>query len=252
MKLSKAGLDLIKKYEGLRLTAYKPVPTEKYWTIDYGHYGADVRAGTTITRADAEAYLLKDCASAVEAVNVLGCDFNQNQFDALVSFTYNCGAGNLRTLCRNRTIEEIGEKIVLYNKAGGKVLKGLVRRRTEEQALYKKGVVTSVPDTNEEYPRKEFIRDVQSACGAKVDGIAGSETLSKAVTISKKRNNRHEVVEAVQKYLNANGYPCGSADGIFGSKTEIAVKEYQADNSCIVDGEITTKNKTWKKLLGLA
>lgn len=143
MEISKAGLNLIKKYEGLRLEAYKPVSTEKYWTIGYGHYGADVREGMTITQAQADAYLKQDCASAVKAVNALKLNFTQNQFDALVSFTYNCGAGNLKTLCKNRTIEEIGEKIVLYNKAGGKVLKGLVRRREEEQALYKAGAAVS-------------------------------------------------------------------------------------------------------------
>ena len=139
MNLSQKGLDIIKKYEGLRLTAYKPVSTEKYWTIGYGHYGADVKEGMTITEAQAETYLKADCASAVKAVNSLGKNFTQNQFDALVSFTYNCGAGNLKSLCKNRTIEEIGEKIPLYNKAGGKVLKGLVRRRAEEQALYQSG-----------------------------------------------------------------------------------------------------------------
>jgi len=139
MELSQNGLDIIKKYEGLRLTAYKPVSAEKYWTIGYGHYGADVKEGMTITEAQAEGYLRADCVSAVNAVNALNRNFNQNQFDALVSFTYNCGAGNLRALCKNRTIEEIGDKIVLYNKASGKVLKGLVRRRAEEQELYKKG-----------------------------------------------------------------------------------------------------------------
>lgn len=148
MELSKVGLDLIKKYEGLRLEAYKPVPTDKYWTIGYGHYGADVREDMKITEAQAEEYLKKDCASAVKAVNALKRGFNQNQFDALVSFTYNCGAGNLKKLCSNRTIEEIGDKIILYNKAGGKVLTGLVRRRKEEQALYKKVAATSAPSSS--------------------------------------------------------------------------------------------------------
>ena len=138
MDITQSGLELIKGYEGLRLTAYKADSTEKYWTIGYGHYGADVKQGMTITKGQAEAYLKSDCASAVKAVNALGLAFNQNQFDALVSFTYNCGVGNLRKLCNGRTIEEIGEKIVLYNKSGGKVLSGLVRRRAEEQALYNK------------------------------------------------------------------------------------------------------------------
>ena len=139
MNISQNGLDIIKRNEGLRLTAYKAVKTEQYYTIGYGHYGADVTAGMTISQEQAEDYLKADCASAVKAVNALGLALNQNQFDALVSFTYNCGAGNLRKLCNGRTIEEIGEKIVLYNKSGGKVLNGLVRRRAEEQALYKKG-----------------------------------------------------------------------------------------------------------------
>lgn len=139
MDISQNGLDIIKRNEGLRLTAYKAVKNEQYYTIGYGHYGADVTAGMTISQEQAEDYLKADCASAVKAVNALGLALNQNQFDALVSFAYNCGAGNLRKLCNGRTIEEIGEKIVLYNKSGGKVLSGLVRRRAEEQALYKKG-----------------------------------------------------------------------------------------------------------------
>ena len=151
MNISQNGLKLIKRYEGLRLKAYKPVSTEEYYTIGYGHYGADVRQGMTITEEQAEEYLLKDCEKAVKAVNALGLNLNQNQFDALVSFTYNCGAGNLKTLCRNRTIAEIGEKIVLYNKAGGRVLNGLVRRRAEEQALYNKPVNGTATETEKAY-----------------------------------------------------------------------------------------------------
>lgn len=138
MDISHNGINLIKKYEGCRLKAYKPVATEKYFTIGYGHYGADVRQGMTITQAQADAFLKKDCAASVKAVNALGKPFNQNQFDALVSFCYNCGSGNLKSLCNGRTIDQIGDKIILYNKAGGKVLNGLVKRRKEEQALYKK------------------------------------------------------------------------------------------------------------------
>lgn len=97
-----------------------------------------------------------------------------------------------------------------------------------------------------------FIKGVQKACGAKVDGIAGAETLSKTVTVSKTKNPRHAVVKPLQVYLNAIGYPCGSADGVFGTKTHNAVVAYQKDNDCVADGEVTAKNKTWKKLLGLA
>jgi len=194
MNISQKGLDIIKKYEGLRLSAYKPVPTEKYWTIGYGHYGADVREGMSITEAQAEAYLKADCASAVKAVNSIGKNFTQNQFDALVSFTYNCGAGNLRTLCKNRTIEEIGEKIPLYNKAGGKVLKGLVRRRAEEQALYKEGALSNpypVPTRNLKRTSPMMngndVKWLQYELGITVDGKFGDDTKRAVLAYQKSR-----------------------------------------------------------------
>lgn len=102
------------------------------------------------------------------------------------------------------------------------------------------------------YSEKQFIKDVQAAIGAKVDGVAGSETLSKTVTVSKSKNSKHSVVLPIQKYLNAIGYSCGAADGVAGAKFDSAVKSYQKAHDCEADGEITAKNKTWKKLLGMA
>ena len=93
-----AGLALIKRFEGCRLKAYKPVPTEKYWTIGWGHYGSDVREGQTITQMEADAMLLSDCQRFADAVDDPACcpltaRLNANQRDALISFTYNCGTG---------------------------------------------------------------------------------------------------------------------------------------------------------------
>lgn len=136
MKTSNNGINLIEQFEGLRLKAYKCVATEKYWTIGYGHCGADVKQNMSITSEQAEEYLRQDLLKAEQAVEAIGKNFNQNQFDALVSFAYNCGRGNLCTLCKDRDIVTIGKKIVLYNKSGGKVLEGLVRRRKTEQNLY--------------------------------------------------------------------------------------------------------------------
>lgn len=136
MKISKEGIELIKKYEGLRLKAYKPVSTEKYYTIGYGHYGADVNADMVITNEQAIQFLYKDVEKFEKAVNGLNRIWTQNQFDALVSFAYNCGAANLKRLVANRTQNVIAEKMLLYNKAGGKVLNGLVRRRKEERELF--------------------------------------------------------------------------------------------------------------------
>lgn len=218
MDISKAGLDLIKRYEGLRLTAYKPVSTEKYWTIGYGHYGPDVTQGMTITQAQADAFLKQDCASAVRSVNALKLPLNQNQFDALVSFTYNCGAGNLKTLCKNRTVDEIGEKIVLYNKAGGKVLNGLVRRRTEEQALYKSGGVCVNPYT-------EPTRTIKRGC--KGNGV-----------------------KWVQWHLNRLGYDLGKSgiDGDCGPTTVASIKSFQEQVGITVDGLCGNNTRKYLKM----
>lgn len=111
---------------------------------------------------------------------------------------------------------------------------------------------TSTATSNKKnYTKTQFIKDVQAAVGAKVDGIAGSETLSKTITVSKSKNIRHTVVKPIQKYLNSMRYPCGDEDGIAGVKFDAAVKAYQKSKGCVVDGEITAKANTWKSLLGL-
>lgn len=103
------------------------------------------------------------------------------------------------------------------------------------------------------YGLKDFIMDVQEAIGAKVDGIAGSETIGKTVTVSSKKNRKHAVVEPIQKRLYALGYTeVGEADGIAGPKFTKAVKNFQKANGCFTDGEITAQNLTWRKLLGMA
>lgn len=145
-----AGLALIKQFEGCRLKAYKPVATEAYWTIGWGHYGPDVREGQTITQAEADAMLEADVQRFADAVDDPGnCpltgELNANQRDALISFAFNCGAGNLRTLCKGRTLPRIREAMALYNKSGGKVLKGLERRRAAEQALWDTPVAAPAP-----------------------------------------------------------------------------------------------------------
>lgn len=139
--ISNNGVNLIKKYEGCRLTAYKCVSTEQYYTIGWGHYGKDVVKGQTISQAQADQLLLLDLQKYVGYVNnteycPVTDKLTQNQFDALVSFTYNCGAGNLKTLCKNRSITEIGNALPLYNKSGGKILAGLIKRRNEEKELF--------------------------------------------------------------------------------------------------------------------
>ena len=113
-------------------------------------------------------------------------------------------------------------------------------------------IIPSTP-AKDTYTLKEFIKDVQKATGAAVDGIAGPETLSKTVTLSASKNRTHACVKFVQKRLYELGYTeVGTADGIAGPKFTSAVAHFQLDNQCVADGEITARNKTWKKLLGLA
>lgn len=137
MKTSDNGVALVKSFEGLRLTAYKDAIG--VWTIGYGHT-AGVHAGQTITEDHAVTLLRADLAVSEKAVssyyNIY--KWNQNEFDALVSFTFNLGAGNLKKLLNNGTRSRavISSKILEYRKAGGRVLAGLVERRKKEQALF--------------------------------------------------------------------------------------------------------------------
>lgn len=158
-----AGLALIKQFEGFRLTAYKPVPTEQYWTIGWGHYGPDVQAGQTITQAQADALLVADCQRFADAVDnpnycPLTAQLNANQRDALISFTFNCGAGCLQTLCKGRSLPQICAAMALYDKSNGKPLAGLTRRRKAEQELFNTPVSGGEEDDN--MVRYKYLTDI--------------------------------------------------------------------------------------------
>ena len=148
MKTSERGIALIKQFEGCRLQAYKPVASEKYYTIGYGHYGPDVAQNAVITQYQADAYLILDLEKFEKKVDKYNAKYNwtQNEFDALVSFAYNIGNIDQLTANGTRTKQQIAAKIPEYRKAGGKVLQGLVKRRAAEQALFLEGSVqTSQP-----------------------------------------------------------------------------------------------------------
>ena len=136
MQTSENGINFIKTQEGVKLTAYKAVPTEKYWTIGVGHYGKDVNPGMKITLEQALNYLKEDLHRFEKAVNNTNLDLNQNEFDALVSFTYNCGEGNLKKLIQNRNKQQIADALLGYNKSGGKIIDGLTKRRKRERELF--------------------------------------------------------------------------------------------------------------------
>ena len=162
MKTSQKGIDLIKSFEGLVLTAYKPVKAEPYYTIGYGHYGSEVKYGQTITKTQAEQILKNDLIkyeTAVTAYNYV-YSWNQHEFDALVSFTFNCGTGSLKNLLKNgtRSRAEIRKAILLYNKdVSGNTLAGLVRRRKAELELFNRPVTVQPVTPDKEYETVEDI-----------------------------------------------------------------------------------------------
>ncbi len=137
---SQKGIDLIKSFEGLGLIAY--ICPAGVLTIGYGHT-AGVQTGDIVTEQQAEDLLREDLLIYEKPVNALALNLNQYQFDALVSFTYNCGSGCLATLCANRTLEQIADALLLYTKANGTTLAGLVRRREAERELFLTEVETS-------------------------------------------------------------------------------------------------------------
>ena len=138
MKTSEKGIELIISFEGFSKRACKCVPTEKYYTIGYGHYGKDVASDATITKKDAIALLKKDLSSFEKKVDKYNnvYHFSQNEYDALVSFCYNVGNIDKLTVNGRRSKSEIADAMLRYTHSGGKELRGLVRRRTMERELF--------------------------------------------------------------------------------------------------------------------
>ena len=93
------------------------------------------------------------------------------------------------------------------------------------------------------------MKELQSILGAQANGIPGPETLSKTITVSRTKNQRHPVVKILQKYFNSIGYSCGDEDGIAGNKFHRAIAAFQKAHGCIPDGELTAGKKTRQKLL---
>lgn len=143
-KMNQAGLDLVKHFEGCELTAYKcpaDVPT-----IGYGHTQTvtedDVINKTMITEGTAETLLRADLKEAEEAVErLVTVSLTENQFSSLVSWTFNLGQGNLASSTMLKRINEgnfaaVPFEMKRWDKAGGRKLAGLTKRRTAEAKLF--------------------------------------------------------------------------------------------------------------------
>lgn len=140
MKVSQKGINLIKKYEGCKLESY--VCPAGVLTIGYGSTGSHVKRNMKITEQEAEKLLQKDLERfEIGVLKSVKVNLTQNQFDSLVSFSYNCGLGNLQssTLLKLLNLgdkQSAAKEFVKWCKANGKVLDGLLKRRLEEQKLF--------------------------------------------------------------------------------------------------------------------
>ena len=143
MEISEKGLELIKKFEGCRLTAYQDAVG--VWTIGYGTTTADksitgttICQGLRISQKTADEWLRESINRKYgpKVDKYATYRWTQNEFDALVSFAYNVGSIDGLTAQGSRTRAEISHMILAYNKAGGRELTGLTKRRQEERALF--------------------------------------------------------------------------------------------------------------------
>ncbi len=217
MKISEKGLTMIESFEGCLLKASNKL--DGVWTIGYGqtgrYYGKRVRRGMTTTKAEAHAWLrdhsIKTYEDAVtQAVKV---PLNQNQFDALVSFTYNVGIGALKQSTALRKLNAgdyagAADALTMWTKCRRKVLAGLVRRRKEERAL--------------------FLTPVTQAKTGNTDLLRKGDTGA--------------AVKLLQHRLNILGWRL-TEDGIWGVQTDSAVRGYQYRAGLTVDGIVGPKTQ---------
>ena len=217
MRISEKGLAMIEKFEGCLLKASNKL--DGVWIIGYGqtgrYYGKRVRRGMTTTKAEAHAWLrdhsIKTYEDAVtQAVKV---PLNQNQFDALVSFTYNVGVGALKQSTALRKLNAgdyagAADALTMWTKCRRKVLAGLVRRRKEERTLF------LTPVTQPQTGNTDLLR----------------------------KGDRGDDVKLLQHRLNILGSQLAE-DGIWGVKTDQAVRNYQYKAGLTVDGIVGPKTQ---------
>lgn len=248
LTISQNGINLIKQFEGCRLSAYRDAVG--VITIGYGWTkpidGVSLYMGMTITQAKAESLLKTGLKSYENNVNKYDniYHWNQNQFDALVSFAYNIGS--IDKLVRNgngyKTIPEISNTIPKYCNAGGKKLQGLVNRRNKEKELFDKTCVNSnnslTTSTSTKQTSNTHLHDLQWAINQdklvtpklKEDGLYGTNTDNALKKCRVKNGSKGNVVSWVQCRVGA------TVDGKAGTNTVEKIKSYQKSKGLITDG----------------
>lgn len=180
-RINQEGVELIKRWEGLRLESYRC--SAGVWTIGYG-YTATAREGMRITETEAERLLLADLAVfEAEISSVVDVELTDNQFAALVSWTYNVGAAAMRQSTLIRKLNEgdyvsVPSELARWNKVNGKVLPGLSNRRAAEAGLWARGSHVSSRDVEPNAPR----RSSNAGDASTIGGVAAAAaTLSPAL-----------------------------------------------------------------------
>ena len=198
MTVNDKGIKLIKSFEGLRLKAYKALPTEKYYTIGYGHYGSDVKEGQTITEAEAEKLLRADLQKYEGKVNKYSAyNWTDNEYSALVSFAYNIGNIDGLTKKGERSREEIKKAWKTYCKAGGKEIPGLVRRREAELKLFNEGeTMAAEHKTDPKDPKQVKLDNLIELTKATMRGEYGS-----GVNRKNRLGSAYNAVQAIINYI---------------------------------------------------
>jgi lysozyme len=189
LKMSSQGYDLIREFEGLRTGAYRDAVG--VWTIGYGHTSAAgeprVKPGMVITQNEAAEILERDVEKFADGVRRhLKDELTEDQFSALVSFAYNVGLGNFARssvlkAVNARNFEAVPRRLALWNKAGGRTLPGLVRRRAAETALFTSEGVMAPPECTTAKPAIKS-RTILSAVLIVIAAVANA-TLTTAKTI---------------------------------------------------------------------
>lgn len=155
------------------------------------------------------------------------------------------------TVVEGNCSDSVKKRTILVN---GKCIRGFAIPDYAGKATEKEPIApqpTPTPTPAPKYSLTDFVKEVQTILGIPATGVCNAATFEKTATLSATINNRHPLVKPVQKYLNAIGYTqVGTADGIAGPKFTAAVKAYQNKNCGYADGEITAREKTWRKLLG--
>ena len=139
MKLSDNGIKFIQDFEGLKLNAYRDIVG--VWTVGFGHTGVDVTPNLSITKDRANDLFMQDVCNFVNGVNSMVKSCTQGEFDAMVSFAYNLGLKSLKTSTLLRKLNDgdidgAANEFTKWNRAGGKEVAGLTRRRLDERSLF--------------------------------------------------------------------------------------------------------------------